>query len=159
MIKHMREENGRHMLTGAIGHAGSDKTWIVADVDPAACTNQTMIDSEFRRLAAQVLELPIEIVNGLEIFGPTDHKPVSTFELQHSMAETATVGKNVILTGDAVGNCHWREGGGMQMAAVAHMERLKTLIHDLDGKERTPIPFKIYSLGVLQDTAAWCNAL
>lgn len=145
------------MLTGVIGHAGIDKTWIVADVDPEACANQTMIDSEFRRIAAQALRLPIETVNGLEIYGPTDHKPVSTFMLQHSIAETASVGKNVILIGNAVGNCHWRAGGGMQMAAVAHIERLKTLINDLHGEERKPWPLQVYSIGVLEDTAAWCN--
>ncbi len=157
MIKQWKTEKGMHMLTGAIGHAGLNKTWIVADIDSTIGAEQTKIDAEFRRLAAEVLEIPIERANALEIYGPSDGKPVSTFYLQQAISKTAAVGNNVIFIGDTVGHCHWSVGGGMQVAAVSHIHRLKEFLSDLAFGDSLKVALKNYSDGVLEDTKAWCE--
>lgn len=155
MIKHWRKESGSIRLTGMMGRAGSDGTWIVADVDPSIVKRQDSIDKEFRRLTAEALGLPLEEIEDLKIAGITDEKPVSLFLLKQAICEVATRGDNLILIGDAVGAGHWSTGGGMQTAAVCHIERLKTLLQNLaSGKEKVTT-LSEYSLGVLSDTKTW----
>ncbi len=159
MIKHVRKENELRLLTGVVGHAGVEKTWIVADVDPSFNgADQTAIDAEFRRVAALALELPLETVNSKKIFGLHDEKLISVFELQQNAIATAAIGDNVILTGDAVGSCHWSTGGGMQIAAVSHIERIKTFISDLAQGVLKSEAMKKYSDGMLKDSQTWCGA-
>ncbi len=159
MIKHIREENGRRMLTGAIGHAGVAKTWIVADVDPLTCTDQNAINAEFRRLASLVLQKSIEEIDKYEIYGQVNKGHINTFYLQQTIVDKAALGDNLIVLGDAVGTGHWSVGGGAQIAAVCHAERIKTLVLDLDkattNKAEKEAALKKYSQGVLRDTLAW----
>lgn len=155
MLKHWREEDGQIRLTGIIGRAESDSTWIVADIDPAKIETQDDIDAEFRRLAAEALDLPIKTVEDLKISGPMGDRPVTSFLLKQAICETATHGDNVILIGDAVGTGHWCVGGGMQTGSVCHLERLKTLLADMElGMPKTDALNK-YSNAVIKDTKTW----
>lgn len=158
MIKHVRTENDLRLLTGVVGHADSDKTWIVADIDPSFDgADQETIDNEFRRLASLALELPLERIKDLVLVGPRDGEPIRPFILEQKVSDKAAIGDNVILTGDAVGNCHWSVGGGMQLAAVSHIERLKALISDLAQGILKGEALKKYSEGILSDSSYWCK--
>lgn len=158
MIKHWRQEGRKTMLTGAIGKLGSKMTWIVGDVDPMKLTNQKQIDQEFKQLAAFCLELPLEQIESYPIYGSAEGVPIQPFFLQQKLSEKVTAGENLIFIGDAVGTGHWSVGGGMQIGAVCHIERLKTLLRDFDlGMSRTEV-LKKYSEGVLFDTRCWEEA-
>ncbi len=155
MLKHWRDEGGQIRLTGIMGRAESDSTWIVADVDPVKMKMQDDIDAEFRRLAAEALDLPIKTVEDLKISGPTDDRPVALFLLKQAVCETATKGNNVILIGDAVGAGHWSVGGGMQIGSVCHIERLKTLLSDIEQGIPKTVALNRYSDAVIRDTKTW----
>lgn len=158
MIKHWRKEEGELRLTGVMGRKGSDNTWIVADVDPLKVTNQREIDGEFRRLAAAALEIPVEEIDRIKIWGCTDEEKIALFSLQQKISSEATIGDNVIFMGDSVGTGHWSVGGGMQVGAVCHAERLKTLLSDIDSGMPKNKALKTYSEGALMDTRAWGEA-
>lgn len=155
-IQDLRVEQDRLLITGVIGPEGADNPRIVADVDPSKCTDQQKIDAEFKRLAALALQEPLDKINELTIYGPADELPVSLFPLQQTITDTAAIGDNVVLIGDAVGVSHWSAGGGMQIAAVCHAEHLKAFVLDLHkatiSKKEA---LKTYSKGVLRDTKAW----
>ena len=159
MIKHRRYERGPFiMLTGVMGRKGSGKTWIVADIDPSKLKNQEEINDEFRRLAAASLDLSTENIKNLEIFGSIDGMPIALFPLQQTISDAATAGDNIIFIGDAVGIGHWSVGGGMQIGAVCHAERLKILLLDIDSGMAKKEALQKYSEGVLSDTKAWGEA-
>lgn len=155
MLKHWRNEDGQMRLTGIIGRAELNSTWVVADIDPSKIETQDDIDAEFRRLAAEALDLPIKTVKGLKISGPMDDKPVIVFLLKQAICVTATKGENIILIGDAVGAGHWSVGGGMQTGSVCHIERLKTLLSDIEMGLPKAIALNKYSEAVIRDTKTW----
>lgn len=155
MLKQWRNEDGQMRLTGIIGRADSDSTWIVADIDPAKIETQDDIDTEFRRIASEALSLPIKTVEGLKISGPIDDKPVTSFLLKQAICETAIKGDNVVLIGDAVGAGHWSVGGGMQTGSVCHIERLKTLLLDIELGMPKAAALNKYSDAVITDTKTW----
>ena len=74
------------------------------------------------------------------------------------ISSTATTGDNVILMGDTVGTGHWSVGGGMEVGAVCHAERFKTLLLDIDSGTSKQEALKKYSDGVLLDTKVWGEA-
>ena len=47
MIKHWRNEAGSLRLTGVMGREGSDKTWIIADIDPSKTSSQKGFVAQF----------------------------------------------------------------------------------------------------------------
>lgn len=155
MIKHWRQNGEEIHLTGVMGRDGSPKTWIVADIDPNIITSQTAINSEFKKLASKALEIPPNEIQKLKISGPIDGKPVSVFYLKQAICSHAFKGDNVILIGDAVGAGHWSVGGGMQTGSVCHIERLKTLLKDLELKVAKKQALKRYSESVVRDTETW----
>ncbi|MGZ3770247.1 MAG: hypothetical protein ACXVCP_09245 [Bdellovibrio sp.] len=172
MAKHWRRESGDILLTGTMGRKGSGKTWVVADIDPAKIVpdkqfgtdptskkyiieKQRLIDDEFRRVASDAIEVPIEVVRKVKIEGAVEGKPVESFLLQQRISAKATAGHNVVAFGDAVGNNHWSVGGGMQTGAVGHGERLKNLLHDIDRGVPRDTALQKYSDGVFSDTRAW----
>lgn len=164
MIKHWRNENGNIFLTGVMGRNGVEKTWLVADVDiekitnfQSQCRDQQLIEAEFRRLAAASLELPMDRVQTLKIYGAVDGLPITPFVLQQKIADTAALGNNVILMGDAVGTGHWSVGGGMQIGAISHAERLKTLLFEIEMGIPRKQALQKYSDAVLSDTIEWCK--
>ena len=159
MSKHWREEEGQRLLTGAIGHAGGKKIWIVADVHPsfAGCTDQKRIDNEFRRLAALVLQKPITEIARRTIYGPADEVKITPFLLQQTIVDTAAVGNNLIFMGDAVGAGHWSAGGGLQIAVVCHGQRLHALALNLYKESLKAKALKEYSIRVWLDTRAWLD--
>ena len=101
------------------------------------------------------MELPLGAIQHTEIEGAIQGQPISVFTLQQKISDTATMGENVILIGDAVGNSHWSVGGGMQIGAVSHAERLKTLLFDIEMGMAKQQALRKYSYGVLKDTQAW----
>lgn len=155
MLKHWRNENDQIRLTGIIGGAESDSTWIVADIDPAKIEKQEDMDAEFRRLAAEALDLPMETVEQLKISAPTGNKSVTSFLLKQAICKIATNSENAILIGDAVGAGHWSVGGGMQTGSVCHIERLKTLLSDIELGMPKNTALNKYSDAVIQDTKTW----
>jgi len=155
MLKHWRNENGRIRLTGVMGRAGSGSTWIVADVDNDKIKTQNDLNVEFRRLAADALDLPIKTVEELKISGPVGDGPVTSFILKQAICETATHGDNIILIGDAVGAGHWSVGGGMQTGSVCHIERLKTLLANIKEGMPKAVALNEYSDAVIRDTKTW----
>jgi 2-polyprenyl-6-methoxyphenol hydroxylase-like FAD-dependent oxidoreductase len=155
MIKHWRNENNQSLLTGAIGSAGSGKTWIVAEIDASTLSTQLQIDEEFRKIAAQCLELGVNEARELSIFGSVEKTSLRLFDFQQGISSVAYAGSNAILIGDAVGTGHWVVGGGMQIGAICHAERLKSLLVELDCGAIKSAALHKYSEGVLQDTKAW----
>ncbi|MFZ4713818.1 MAG: hypothetical protein ACOYL6_08915 [Bacteriovoracaceae bacterium] len=175
MAKHWRAEDSDILVTGTMARKGAGKTWVVADIDeqkilPQAIfgtdmssedykmERQRLIDQEFRRLASEAMEVPLDLVNQAKIEGVIKGKEVGAFYLEQKISSKASAGINLITFGDLVGNNHWSVGGGMQVGAVAHGERLKTLLFQMDvGKSEEDMRFALseYSLGVLEDTRAW----
>jgi 2-polyprenyl-6-methoxyphenol hydroxylase-like FAD-dependent oxidoreductase len=175
MVKHWRNEDGEIRLTGTMGTKKAGKTWIVADIDNEKITpaqkyafdqrffkdkKQELIRKEFRRLAKDALELPEHIINSANIDGAIAGQDVAVFNLQQKLSNTATHGNNIILSGDAVGNNHWSVGGGMQIGAVSHNERLKYFIEkekqiNTSDKDEKKLALNQYSNGALNDTMAW----
>lgn len=155
MIKHWRKENESIQLTGIMGGAGCDDTWVVADVSSSTINNQKSLEREFRRVTAEALGCPLKEIAELNITGVSDEKLIAPFFLKQAICKTATCGDNLILIGDAVGAGHWSAGGGMQTGAICHIERLKTLLRNLaNGREKSP-SLAGYSQGVLSDTQPW----
>lgn len=155
MLKHWRDEDGQMRLTGIIGRAESNSTWIVADIDPTKIKTQDDINAEFRRLAAEALDLPIKTIEELKISGSIGDMPITSFLLKQAICETATKGDNIILIGDAVGSGHWCVGGGMQTGSVCHIERLKTLLSDIELGIPKAAALTKYSDAVIRDTKTW----
>lgn len=125
------------MLSGIIGTKNLGKTWMVADInipdisfvsrkkDDYVFDKQSVIINEFRRLIIEAMQLPLAEIASIPIEGAIEGSEVSIFTLQQNISEVAFAGNNVILIGDAVGNGHWSVGGGMQIGAICHVERLK----------------------------------
>jgi 2-polyprenyl-6-methoxyphenol hydroxylase-like FAD-dependent oxidoreductase len=172
MIKHWRRENGNILLTGIMGKKGAGKTWLVADADTIKINpnisfkkkknfsindsiNQRLIISEFKRLIAGAMELPINIIAHTKIEGAIENTPILFFGLQQKISEKAYAGNNVILLGDAVGHNHWSVGGGMQVGVVCHAENLKKLLFDIDMGRSKDQALENYSNNVLNDTQVW----
>ena len=162
MVKHFRKEGDDIKITGTMGTKMSGKTWIVADVDeekitPAkkfATDNKTLYDrqqklirNEFRRLASASLEIPIDKINEAKIEGAIGNGDILPFGFEQKISKQAFSGNNLILAGDSVGNNHWSVGGGMQIGAVSHQERIKQLTKDNDLQK--------YSQNAIKDTMAW----
>ncbi len=171
MVKHWRNEYGETLLTGLMGRKGAGKTWMVADVQITPNSKygldiysriyneekQRLIHREFRRLISESMELPIKIVQNIKIEGAIEGVSISPFTLQQRISTRAYAGNNVILLGDAVGNSHWSVGGGMQIGAVSHAERLKTLLLDIDLGIPREKALQGYSNAVLNDTKVWAE--
>ena len=175
MIKHWRNESGEVRLTGTMGTKNSGKTWIVADIDHEKITpdqkytfdpqilknkKRELINKEFRRLAKDALDLSEHVIHNLNIEGAVESQDIAPFHFQQKISNTATSGNNLILAGDSVGNNHWSVGGGMQIGAVSHNERLKVLIakmKEIHVSNTTAIQLALnkYSEEVLDDTMAW----
>jgi 2-polyprenyl-6-methoxyphenol hydroxylase-like FAD-dependent oxidoreductase len=173
IVTHYREESPGRMVTGSMGTSGSNKRWVVADIDEARIKPNTkkfgtdpsapeylkertrLLEIEFKRVAALNMRMPIKKVADLEIGGAIEGQPLSTFELQQRISEKGASGTNVLLFGDAVGNGHWSVGGGMHTGAIAHAERFKQYLTAVDGGLSQKAAAQSYSAGVLQDSRTW----
>lgn len=161
-------------VTGSMNRRGAMQTWIVSKIAPDTLLEpnsvkglkldpkspeyreqqQVMVEEYFRDQAALVMEMPKDQLGAIE--GPIEGTRVAAFTIQQRISTKATAG-NVLMMGDAVGNGHWSVGGGMQTAAIAHTERLKHLLLDLDmGKDKVAA-MERYGAGVLEDTLAWAQ--
>jgi 2-polyprenyl-6-methoxyphenol hydroxylase-like FAD-dependent oxidoreductase len=158
------------LLTMALGSAKAHETWVLAEVpksfsaDPAAgldpasdeyrAAQQAIIEKEFRAEAALVME---HDVSDVAVRGPIEmpgSKP-TLFSLQQRMSDHAIAGSNVVGLGDFVGNAHFSVGGGMATAAVSHVERLKSLVFELELGTDKLAAMKKYEQGAIADSIAW----
>ena len=170
--KHWRSEQNDILLTGLMAQKGINRTWVLGDINPTniipgtefgsdkttpkyKAEKQRLINNEFRRLAAGVMELPLETIQAVEIDGFAEGFPIAPFALQQQISSKAAAGNNAIIIGDAVGNNHWSIGGGMQVGAVRHGEQLKELLLDIERKSHKTEALQKYSESVLLDTYAW----
>lgn len=174
MAKHFYDHavDGRteRTLTATMGNDGAGKTWVVAgvardvvfspdDVEPGtpeyAQAQKQMITEHFTRAAGLIMGNSPEEIAAAKVDGAVEGGAPAMFTLQQRLSETATVGQNVIGFGDVVGNNHFSVGGGMQVAVIAHGQRLKKLLFEADcGTSRTDA-LKDYNRGALEDTMAW----
>jgi hypothetical protein len=173
MIKHYRRTRDDILETGTIRQSRSEATWLVTDVDPtyfspdprhrqakdARQARLFSIDTKlqvFTDIAAQVFNCAPSQISRSGTWGATYSNPVpGIFFLQQRIVHRAYAGENVILLGDAVGNGHWNEGGGMQVGAVCHTRRLRVLLEALSGGAKREVALSQYSTGVIDDTQAW----
>ena len=156
------------ILSMALGSLKLDKTWVLTEVpedvsfDPGAGldptskeyrdAHQAQVERYYRSEAALVME---QDVSEAELEGPFVGSRPTLFTLQQKMSNKATAGSNVVGLGDFVGNAHFIVGGGMAVAAVSHVERLKDLVFDLEmGVDKSAALAK-YEQGALADTLAW----
>jgi 2-polyprenyl-6-methoxyphenol hydroxylase-like FAD-dependent oxidoreductase len=156
------------ILSMALGSAKSDKTWVLTEVkegvsfdpgaglDPASeeyrKAHQALVEQHFRAEAALVMETD---VSNATLAGPFEGSKPTLFTLQQRMSNRATAGSNVLGLGDFVGNAHFIVGGGMATAAVSHVERLKSLLFDLELGADKGAALAKYNQGALEDTMAW----
>jgi flavin-dependent dehydrogenase len=103
----------------------------------------------------EAMNLSFNTVNNKHIVGAIQNSELQVFELQQKISETAYKGDNLMLIGDAVGNAHWSVGGGMQIGAISHAEKLKHLLFELDNCIEKSIALQHYSNYVLQDSQKW----
>lgn len=174
MAKHFYDHDveGRteRSLTATIGNDGAGKTWVVAgvardavfspdDVEPGtpeyAQAQKKMITEHFTRAAGLIMGNSPEEIAAAKADGAVEGGAPALFTLQQRLSETATVGLNVIGFGDVVGNNHFSVGGGMQVAAIAHGQRLKKLLFEADCGTSRADALKDYNRGALEDTMAW----
>jgi 2-polyprenyl-6-methoxyphenol hydroxylase-like FAD-dependent oxidoreductase len=168
MIKQLRLCGDDVLETGTIAQRGRGSTWVVGDVgsySAAQCppgwrgwpATPRHARLEFASMVAHAIDEPVEKVLEHGVWGPgnSDVDP-RTFHLQQHLVRRAVAGSNVILLGDAVGNGHWNEGGGMQIGAICHAERLRQLLQTADSTGRPDIEaLERYSEGVVDDTRDW----
>ncbi len=159
----------KYYLTGFIARGGSGKTWIVGDLSEAFLNKhckwdessanvecpEELVTDQLREIASQSMEIPIDEVRGAPIAGPVTGSMPAQFVLLQQISETAFHGTNLVFLGDAVGTGHWIAGGGMQVASVSHIERLKQLLLSIDLDEPREEALRMYSRGVIEDTFAW----
>lgn len=180
MIKHYRtvqraDGTTETLLTGLMGRAGS-KTWVVADIPsdvsfeatPGSgrspdspqrqAAQQRQMEGLLREAAGRALEMPAADVASLKVDAAVEGRPMSSFVLQQHIARSAVAGRNVVAVGDIVGNGHWSVGGGMQVGAVGHAERLKRLLFDLDRGVAREAALQTFDRSVQADTRAWGRA-
>ncbi len=164
------------LITVGLGPQGLGKaTWVVTQVpkdvdfdpvsklglslDPASpeyrAKQQELVERHYRQSAALVLDTTTEALEGTQMEGPFEGARPTMFTLQQRMSERATAGNNVLGLGDFVGNAHFTVGGGMMTAAVAHPERLKTLLLDLELGTDKATALEKYNQGAMEDTLAW----
>lgn len=163
------------VITAALGHAKLDETWVVTGVpesvalvptdaqgvalDPRApeypAALQALVEKEFRKGAALVLDTPVEQAQSLVVGGPIEGGRPSLFGLQLQLSERASAGTNFITGGDTVGTGSFTQGAGMMTATVAHIERLKTLLLNLELGVDQAAALQTYSDGAMSDTLHW----
>lgn len=164
MVKRLRSSGGGLLETGTISQRGRGSTWIVGDVGPRGQPAETAsrvagprARHEFVGMAADVLGEPETRILRRGVWGPSrrDIHP-RAFQLRQHLAASASAGRNAVLIGDAVGNGHWNEGGGMQVGAICHAQRLRELIATADASGRVDMEaLATYSEGVLEDSSGW----
>lgn len=170
---HYREEAPGLMVTGSMGHRGSNMRWVVADIDLSKIEpdpkvfgtdamnpqynneRQRLLEEEFRRIAAGNLGRPMKDVAVMDVSGAIRGRQVADFQLSQSISSTGHAGNNVFFIADSVGNGHWSAGGGAHVGMISHGERMKTLMGDLYGGIPEADAIQRYDRGVLSDTEAW----
>ncbi len=175
MSKHLRCETAEDRaeaslyLTGSMASQHSGRTWIVADIaekfsPDRACrkhggfptgNGSVEIDEEFCRIAAAALQVSQEEVQSAGVSGPVLGSRPTPFLLQQRISEAAAIGKNVVGLGDFVGTGHWSVVGGMQVAAVCHIESLKKLLFSIELNDQPKAALNQYNESVLRDTLYW----
>ncbi|OJF12827.1 hypothetical protein BG844_18610 [Couchioplanes caeruleus subsp. caeruleus] len=174
MVKQLHREEADVSEVGTISQRGLGRTWVVGDVGPAAGVRTgedgttefdarmtpssvaAMSKETLARKASVALDVPVSRIMSAGVEGPTTSLPHPRFfSLQQRLMPKAYAGTNLVLMGDTVGTGHWNEGGGMQVGAICHVERLKTLLREIDGGEATEAAVQRYSSAVLDDSQAW----
>jgi|GEM_PF-1601601 len=140
-------------------------SWIVGDIsseclaklndNPDSSKEESIVAEEFRRVAARTMfTAEAEIVEA-RYQGVV--QKLKRFDLQAKISNKAMAGNNLVLAGDAVGVGHWSVGGGMHVAGVCHISRLKVLASALKDSSDRQSALQKYNDGVLADTIAWIS--
>jgi 2-polyprenyl-6-methoxyphenol hydroxylase-like FAD-dependent oxidoreductase len=161
------------LVSNSLGTIGSNKRWLVGDIDESKILPDPLIfgkdvsnanyinernrllEKEFKSMAASNIGLPLSEVEKLKVTGSIEGGKLQTFILQQHLSHHASSGSNVLLLGDAVGNAHWNVGGGVHVGAISHAERFKQYLTAIDGGGSPLEAAKKYNQGVLQDSRAW----
>lgn len=173
IVTHFRTEAPGRMVTGSMGTTGSNRRWVVGDVDEARITPDArkfgadpstpefkaerarLLEIEFKRIAALNMRKPISEVEKLKVNGAIEGFPLQTFDFQARLSRKAASAGNVLLMADAVGNFHWSVGGGMHVGTVNHPERFIQYLTAINAGTRPEVAAAEYSTGALEDTMAW----
>jgi 2-polyprenyl-6-methoxyphenol hydroxylase-like FAD-dependent oxidoreductase len=168
MVKQLRHRGDDILETGTISQRGRGSTWVVGDialtgtggrhgVDRTRAMSKREVRQDFAATVAQVIGEPVSKVLDYGMWGPGRFEiNPRAFVLQQHLVRQAWAGRNVVLMGDAVGNGHWNEGGGMQIGAVCHAERLRRLVASADSSGGVDYEaVRAYSDGVVDDTRDW----
>ena len=149
-----RESEGftRHVM--GTGHEKYDQTWVSVEItkDEAALSAQKR--TELLAEKAQLV-FPDQKV-GVEDVG-WGAGQITT--VQNRRAETNTVGKNVVFTGDAAGTGSVWVGGGLNLALTTHLRALETLVDSsrISGRQAEG-NMKIYDKTLQWATSRWHKA-
>lgn len=172
---HYRTEAPGRMITGSMGTTGSNRRWVVADIDAGRITpdsarfgtdvnadaykveRQRLLEAEFRRIAEMNMRMPAGSLANVRIGGAIDGLPLQTFELTQHISSSAISGNNVLLLGDAVGNGHWSVGGGVHIGAISHVENFQHYLGALDGGRPISEAARAYNESSLADSRAWAR--
>lgn len=158
MTKHyLRDADGRLLLTGTMGRAASERTWIVADLPAGFDTSKPdAVTAEFRRRAALALEQPLAAIEACRALGPVEEAGApKCFTLEQHVSTAVTAGTNVVLMGDAARNGHWSVGGGMQTGSICDVEALKGLLKDLENGQPRAASLAKFSGRIYEHSLAW----
>lgn len=168
MVKRLRHRGSTVLETGSISQRGRGSTWVVGDATidhppgsrrgiSVRAGDPHQVRRDFVRMAADILGASDSHVLRRGVWGPSRQQAQpQVFRLQQRISQRAAAARNAILIGDAVGNGHWNEGGGMQVAAICHTQHLRRLLASSDSSGALPDDgLATYSNGVLADTSAW----
>lgn len=172
IVTHYREEAPGKLITGSIAVKDANERWFATDLDEAKITPSAefgtdpknpayiqerarLLEAEFKRIAELNMRLPAGALKNVKVTGAVGNLPLQTFYLEQHISDRAISGSNVLLAGDAVGNGHWRVGGGMHVGVVAHPNEFRKFLTAINGGKSLTAAARTYELAVIYDTTAW----
>ena len=175
IVTHWRAENPGTLITGSIAVKDSNERWFATDIDEGKVTpgknfgsdpkapayvqeRARLLELEFKRIAEMNMQMSPGSLKNVKVTGAIGSLPLQTFELQQHISSRAISGSNVLLAGDAVGNGHWRVGGGMHVGVVAHPERFRQFLTAVNGGMPLKSAVLAYEAEALSDTYAWVRS-
>lgn len=175
IVTHWRPEKPGTLITGSIAVKGANERWFATDIDERKITpdksfgtdksapayvqeRARLLDLEFKRIAEMNMQLAPGALKDVKVSGAIGGLPLQTFELEQHISSRASSGNNVLLAGDAVGNGHWRVGGGMHVGVVAHPERFRQFLTDINGGVPLKEALKKYEAHAISDSSIWVRS-